>query len=318
MPAVAGRPYRGAGRLAFLLAALAAAAAVLSSCAAARTASPGPRGDALVRDLARQGWRLAEPIRRFGPDDLYMEVDGEAELYLPYGFRELQVILLERGPDRETGVRLELFTHDSPLDAYGIYSLRRFPGQEILRIDPVEAIVSDASIDFARGNVYARIVKGSPGAARQDLLDLAQSVSGFVGGPAGPPPETRILAVEGLETGPVVFQRRALLGYEALAPGFEASFSDGGISGRLVLLGGGGKAGAAPAIDNLAGVLPGFERLEGGVVRAELPGGRLWLVSAGGRAAGVAGWLRPDQAEAVLSGLRANLESFARGKPKGP
>ena len=48
-------------------------------------------GASLFSRLADRSWTAAEPARTFGPDNLYEEIDGEAELFLPYGFRELIV-----------------------------------------------------------------------------------------------------------------------------------------------------------------------------------------------------------------------------------
>ncbi len=49
------------------------------------------RETSLFPRLADRSWIVTEPARTFGPDNLYEEIDGEAELFLPYGFQELTV-----------------------------------------------------------------------------------------------------------------------------------------------------------------------------------------------------------------------------------
>ena len=119
-------------------------------------------------------------------------------------------------------LHLEVYRLGSPRDAFGIYSQHRFPGQELASAGPSEAIVSDASLDFFRGDRFLRIRAGSPGVTRADLLRLGHDAARFLPGRWDPPPETEILKVSGLVPATVVYHKKALLGYEGLAPGYEA------------------------------------------------------------------------------------------------
>ncbi|HEU5360049.1 MAG TPA: DUF6599 family protein, partial [Candidatus Deferrimicrobiaceae bacterium] len=62
----------------------------------------------LLSRLAERSWTVAEPARTFGPGNLYEEIDGEAELFLPYGFQELTVGFLHPAGNEKAEVRLEL------------------------------------------------------------------------------------------------------------------------------------------------------------------------------------------------------------------
>ncbi|HSE15236.1 MAG TPA: DUF6599 family protein, partial [Candidatus Deferrimicrobium sp.] len=118
---------------------------LLLAVAVPRTGAADPTPPILDALAAKGGWRLLEPARSFGPDNLFEEIDGEAELYLPYGMRHLTVAVLGRAARPGSEVRLELYRMASPRDAYGIWSQYRYPDQEVLRISPSEAIVSDTS-----------------------------------------------------------------------------------------------------------------------------------------------------------------------------
>ena len=141
--------------------------------------------DPVLGALAAKGeWKLLEPVRTFGPDNLYEEIDGEAELVLPYGMERLTVAVLGRTARPGSEVRLELFRMASPRDAYGIWSQYRYPDQEILRIPPSEAIVSDTSADFFRGETFVRI-RSKPGdGSRNDVVGISSEIVPLLPGAA--------------------------------------------------------------------------------------------------------------------------------------
>ncbi len=194
-------------------------------------------GDAsLFSRLADRSWTATEPPRPFGPDNLYEEIDGEAELFLPYGFRDLTVGFLRPAGNEKAEVRLELFRLATPRDAFGVFSQHRFPDQEVADVGAAKAIVSDTSLDFFQGPRFVRIRAASRHAARSDLESLGREVSALLPGTDDPPPETEALRIPGLVDGSLVFHRRAILGYEVLAPGYEAKYAVPGTSATLVLI----------------------------------------------------------------------------------
>jgi len=286
---------------------VAALGAVLLIAFFAAQAAAGSGGDPLFSRLAERSWILAEPVRTFSSANLYEEIDGEAELFLPYGFRELAVAYLSGNAGAGAQLRLEIYRHGSPRDAFGIYSQHRFPGQETIPVGPSEAIVSDASLDFFRGDRFVRIRAASPATTRKDIADLAREVSGLLEGTGAPPPEAGSLLVKSFVPGTLVYQKRAVLGNDALAPGFEAKFSTGNASGSLLLLL--PRDGDSPAVSSkrIADRIPGIERTSDGLYRAPIPGGMLWLKESGPYLLGVSGKLSRENAEPVLSEMAENL-----------
>jgi hypothetical protein len=255
----------------------------------------------LLPRLAKRSWTAEGPARTFGPGNLYEEIDGEAELFLPFGFRELTVGIVRPAGNEKAEVRLELFRHETPRDAFGIYSQHRFPGQEVTRVGPSEAIVSATSLDFFRGTAFVRLRTASRQATRRDLENLGWELSDLLPGTGDPPPETQALRIPGLVHGSIVFHKRALLGYEVLAPGYEAKYEEGGISATLILIGSEDVGPAQAYRDRLSASLPGFVQDDDGTIRADLPPGTLWLFSRNGFHIGAAGRMTRAQAEKILS-----------------
>ncbi|HBX42399.1 MAG TPA: hypothetical protein DEH27_00635, partial [Deltaproteobacteria bacterium] len=146
--------YRFPGRalsLAFLLSLLLAG----PLCAAPPSKDAGD--GSLFPRLAGRSWTASEPARTFGPANLYEEIDGEAELFLPYGFEELTVGIVRPAERENAEVRLELFRHATSRDAFGVFSQHRFPDQEVADVGAAKAIVSEASLDFFQGRHFVRI-----------------------------------------------------------------------------------------------------------------------------------------------------------------
>jgi hypothetical protein len=270
----------------------------------------------ILDPLAANGkWKLLEPVRAFGPDNLYEEIDGEAELFLPYGMVRLTVAVLGRTAGPGSEVRLEIFRMASPRDAYGIWSQYRYPDQEVLPIPPSEAIVSDTSADFFRGETFVR-VRSKPGnGSRNDVVGISSEIVALIKGSGSPPEEARALDdMPGRVSGSILYQKRAMLGYECLAPGFEAKFSTASSSGHYLLLphaadGGGGRKA------RLARELPGFREVTPALSAAQIPSGNVWMTPEGGCVIGVAGKIPRDQAEPLLSSFAQRVRGICRPAP---
>jgi len=277
-------------------------------------------GDAsLFSRLADRSWTALAPARTFGPDNLFEEIDGEAELFLPYGFQELTVGFLRPAGNEKAEVRLELFRHATQRDAFGIFSQHRFPDQEVVDVGAAKAIVSDTSLDFFQGRRFVRIRAASRSAGRSDLESLGRELSVLLPGTDDPPREAEALRIPGSVQRPVIFHRRALLGYVTLAPGFESRIDGGTVSGRILLFTAEDVGPAPGFLEKLAGELPGFSPAGGGYYRADLPSGTLWLLSRERYHLGFLGKSTRTQAEAILSDLdkRAGLLLSGAGGGNG-
>ncbi|MBI5342487.1 MAG: hypothetical protein HZB63_04095 [Deltaproteobacteria bacterium] len=264
---------------------------------------------------SQSAWKLLAPPRTFGPQNLYEEIDGEAELFLPYGMRRLTVAIVGDRSRPGAEARLELYRMDSPRDAFGIWSQHRYPDQETVAMHPSEVVVSDMSADLHRGDTFVRLRAKPDGDSRRLVLDLAKSVVAALHGDGAPPEEARILdRFPGREPGTILYQKRAMMGYECLAPGFEAKFACPSSSGRLALLPPTpGPDGGSRRLERLAAELPGFSAAAPGLFRASLPSGTLWLAPSGGCVAGVAGNLSRAEAEPLLSILAAASKALCAG-----
>lgn len=291
-------------------------AALLLLAIAVPPAGAANPGDPVLGALAAKGeWKLLEPVRTFGPDNLYEEIDGEAELVLPYGMERLTVAVLGRTARPGSEVRLELFRMASPRDAFGIWSQYRHPDQEILRIPPSEAIVSDTSADFFRGETFVRIGSKPGDGSRNDVVGIASEIVALLAGSGSPPEEAK--ALDGLPervSGSILYQKRAMLGYECLAPGFEAKFSTASSSGHYLLLPPPADGGAGRKA-RLARELPAYREVNPALFNAKIPSGNLWMTPVGGCVIAVEGKISRSLAEPLLSSFARRFQGICRPAP---
>jgi hypothetical protein len=203
----------------------------------------------------------------------------------------------------------------SPRDAFGIWSQYRYPDQEIVRIPPSEAIVSDTSADFFRGGTFVR-VRSKPGdGSRSDVVGIASEVVALLSGSGSAPEEAMALDdLPGRVSGSILYQKRAMLGYECLAPGFEAKFSTASSSGHYLLLPPGAD-GAGGRRTRLARELPAYREVNPALSTAQIPSGTVWMTHEGGCVVAVAGKISRDQAGPLLSSFAQRVRGICRPAP---
>lgn len=254
-------------------------------------------------------WKIVPSPREFGPENLYEEIDGEAELFLPYGMKRLTVAHVSERSRPGEEVRVELYRMGSPRDAYGIWSQHRYPDQELLGLPSAEAVISDTSADFFRGDTFVRL-RAKPGeSSRRLVVGLARDVAAVLPGDGAAPAEAGILErFPARIRGTVIYQKRAMLGYECLAPGFEARFEAAEGSGRVVLLPPAAE-GTEARLSRLSRELPGHSEAGPGFFRAKLPSGTLWIFPSGDCVVGVAGGQGGAEARRILEKLAADAKS---------
>jgi len=159
-------------------------------------------------------------------------------------------------------------------------------------------------------------VRSKPGdGSRSDGIGISSEIVALLAGSGSPPEEARALSgLPGRVSGSVLYQKRAMLGYECLAPGFEAKFSTASSSGRYLLLPP-AAGGAAARKVRLARELPAFREMTPALFSAQIPSGNVWMAPEGGCVVAVAGKIPRDQAEPLLSSFARRVRGICRPAP---
>ena len=99
------------------------------------------------------GWKSEGGDGTYNRKDLYDYIDGEAEVYLAYAFREA----FTRGfvQEGQPAITVDLFDMGTPSDAYGIFSFERESGDVGIGTD---SEYSSGLLRFWKGNYFVSIL----------------------------------------------------------------------------------------------------------------------------------------------------------------
>lgn len=132
-----------------------------------------PKKSAAADPFSFRGWTRIGKIETYRKQALSGHLRGAAEIFLQYGFSDLTVRRYRKTNDRKADVTLELYRMNSPLNAFGVFSIHRGGTEESSPLIPAANWVSSDRVDFARADFYARI-SGS----NVDAADLEQFAAG--------------------------------------------------------------------------------------------------------------------------------------------
>jgi hypothetical protein len=190
------------------------------------------------------GWALEGPIKKYTGEDLFEYINGEAELYVQFGFKILtNGLYLKEGNDK-LGMAADVYEMGSDLEAFGIYANYRKPGAEPGKAG-TESFVSPSQLMFYQGRYFVQL--NASGASTQDpavFLNLAGLISRNL--PASPqsPPELTLLKIPALVPHTEKYIPQSVLGYPFFKKGLTAQALLDGRPVRIFVLLEGSIAGA--------------------------------------------------------------------------
>lgn len=126
-------------------------------------------------------------------DDLYQMIDGGADVYHEYGFR--QVLSADYMDSRGKIIKLEMYEMEGPIAAYGIYSFKVGTGGKALAIGQ-EGVLEDYYLNFWKGSLQVTLIgQDAEEATVQGVVALAAAVAARIT-PTGERPELADLLLQ--------------------------------------------------------------------------------------------------------------------------
>jgi hypothetical protein len=120
------------------------------------------------------GWTTDGDHQFFEGEDLFIYIDGGAEIYLEYGFARVMVQDYRNGDGSR--LSLEIFEMQSPDSAYGMYTFKRSPRGEPLVLGD-EGHLADYYLNLCKGRYLVTITSlDQVETAREGLLAIARAV----------------------------------------------------------------------------------------------------------------------------------------------
>lgn len=129
---------------------------------------------ALFPDNEIPGWSRVEEPKQYTGEELFLMIDGGADIYFEYGFA--QVLAGDFENSEGDLIRLELYEMKSPQLAYGIYSYKI--GQEGIPVSLGQAaLLEEYYLNLWKGNLLVTIAGSDAQAA---ILDAVTAFGRFV------------------------------------------------------------------------------------------------------------------------------------------
>ena len=105
------------------------------------------------------GWKLQEDQRIYTGKDLWELIDGAADIFLSYDFKDLRIAEYS---NKEQIIRVELYRQSTPDNAYGIYTAERMPDYPQVSVGS-QGYKSQGVLNFLAGNYYVKIMSAGRG-----------------------------------------------------------------------------------------------------------------------------------------------------------
>lgn len=157
---------------------------------------------------------------QYRPDTLYQYIDGGADIYLLYDFRELLHQDFKSGANDLTA---DVYDMGRPEDAFGIYAAERSLTYKFITVG-IEGYRSKGILNFVQDRYYIKL-SGSGASVDPLLIQIANTLSERMGGARTKPALLRGLPAEKRVAHSEQYVRKDPLGHAFLAPAYLTSYA---------------------------------------------------------------------------------------------
>lgn len=213
-----------------------------SGCPSGRGGVYSPHNSGVASDLAQDqlqkflvsplpGQAKSEEAASFyKPDNLYQYIDGGADVYLLYDFRQLIHQDFKSGSAEITA---DIYDMGASENAFGIYAAERSPRYKFLPIG-IEGYSSKGILNFVQDHYYVKL--SVMGANADTLLgSFARTLSQRIAGKKTAPALLTKLPIEKRIAHSEQYIRKDPLGHAFLAPAYVVGYSWSSKEGKLIV-----------------------------------------------------------------------------------
>ena len=182
------------------------------------------------------GWRIEGKPIFYDRETLSDRIDGEAELYFPYGFDRMASARYAAEKSPGAGMDVEIYRMGSPLDAFGMYANYRQKEGRSLAV-AAESNLSGSQLFLYQGRHFVHIqVTGSGAADPAALAECGKTVASRLPGNRNRPPQLAVFDRPETVRGTERYLPQSLLGYEFLNRGIMTDAVVVGMDLQIFLL----------------------------------------------------------------------------------
>ncbi len=176
------------------------------------------------RDIP-EGWALTHGPKTYTRKTLFEHINGQAELYLKYGFQGSIFATYESLKSHENQIEVDIYDLGNVLHAFGIFS--RLRSEESPAGIGLDSYVDDQTLFFYKGKYFVMLfaTESNP----PNLKALAAKIALKILDHSPPPKEIGYFPKDGLKPGSIQYVTEGLLGQRFLGRGFEAAYVGRGV-----------------------------------------------------------------------------------------
>jgi len=182
-----------------------------------------PTGEALLTD-SRDGWRRVGPVLKYGPENLYDHINGEADCVIRFGFRSLASAQYRSGDETECGV--DLYDVGSASNAFALFRSRADIEAKPLDVGS-EGVGDETRAEFWQGRFYVDVNVFSP-AGGFDAPAMARGLAKSLPATKAWPAYLKLLPARARVARSEQYLPRDFLGHEFLIRTVTARYTLGG------------------------------------------------------------------------------------------
>ncbi|HXX80601.1 MAG TPA: DUF6599 family protein [Thermodesulfovibrionales bacterium] len=124
-----------------------------------------------------EGWIMEEKVTLYTKDTLFERINGESELYFPYGFEALASARYANRKNPQVAIEVDVYKMGSLLDAFGIYANYRRADDGMAKIG-AEGFVSPAQLLFYQDRYFVKLqASGALSLEQEVFLSCGNAVS---------------------------------------------------------------------------------------------------------------------------------------------
>jgi len=165
-------------------------------------------------------WTLREAPEKFTKDTLFEHIDGQADLFLQYGFETSTSAIYRKVNSSDDKIDMDIYDMGNSLQAFGVFS--RFRQEEKPAGIGLDSYLDDRYAIFYKGKYF--VVLQATDSIPSTLRQLAQEIASGIVDNSAPPKEIGYFPKTGLKPGSIEYYPNGLLGHEYLKRGFKASY----------------------------------------------------------------------------------------------
>jgi hypothetical protein len=138
-------------------------------------------GILLPKEMESGHWKSSPAPEYFDPQNLWRYINGQAEMYLDYGFN-LVVTSNYISMDKSGSMTIEIYQMQSPHHAFGIYAAERSPDDNFIKMG-VQGYLGGNVLNFWKGVYYVKLIsfQTSPD-TKEVLMKLAGVIANKIKG----------------------------------------------------------------------------------------------------------------------------------------